>query len=136
MSITRLLVLIGIAGVLFWQPISTYLASIPINCVDISVPHGTTNVDDDTKTSAESYNTGGSDGLSRHCTHTDGSLAYADFVITKPVDMIHHSGTKVIPVVAPLYTEPTYYGGTMCNDGWISPSSGSGTCSHHHGIAH
>lgn len=25
--------------------------------------------------------------------------------------------------------------GTMCNDGWISSSSGSGTCSHHGGIA-
>ena len=25
--------------------------------------------------------------------------------------------------------------GTLCNDGWVSPSSGSGTCSHHGGIA-
>ena len=25
--------------------------------------------------------------------------------------------------------------GTLCNDGWISSSSGSGTCSHHGGIA-
>jgi hypothetical protein len=27
------------------------------------------------------------------------------------------------------------YGGSICNDGWVSPSEGSGTCSYHGGIA-
>jgi len=26
------------------------------------------------------------------------------------------------------------YGGSICNDGWVSPSEGSGTCSYHGGI--
>lgn len=27
------------------------------------------------------------------------------------------------------------YGGSICNDGWVSPSEGSGTCSYHGGVA-
>ena len=27
------------------------------------------------------------------------------------------------------------FAGTLCNDGWVSPSEGSGTCSHHGGVS-
>jgi hypothetical protein len=45
-----------------------------------------------------------------------------------------------IGVVAPIAAGPSptpapgVYG-TLCNDGWVSPSTGSGTCSNHGGIA-
>jgi hypothetical protein len=37
--------------------------------------------------------------------------------------------------ICPSLSGGTLLGGTFCTDGWISGSSGSGTCSHHGGIA-
>ncbi|WP_328870966.1 hypothetical protein OHT76_13055 [Streptomyces sp. NBC_00287] len=37
------------------------------------------------------------------------------------------------PITMPV---PALPGGTLCADGWVSGSSGRGTCSHHGGIAH
>ena len=38
-------------------------------------------------------------------------------------------------VASSTATSQAVAGGTLCNDGWVSPSTGSGTCSSHGGIA-
>lgn len=40
------------------------------------------------------------------------------------------SPTVPAPLPQPVYTGP----GSLCRDGWVSRSRGSGTCSHHGGI--
>lgn len=44
----------------------------------------------------------------------------------------HFAGSPVLP--SPV-AQPSP-SGTLCNDGWVSPSTGRGTCSWHHGEAH
>jgi len=43
--------------------------------------------------------------------------------------------TPVASAAPSTQTSPPVAWGTLCNDGWVSPSAGSGTCSSHGGIA-
>jgi hypothetical protein len=44
------------------------------------------------------------------------------------------SSVSPSPSYSQQYTPQDYNGLTVCSDGWISHSTGSGTCSHHGGI--
>lgn len=41
--------------------------------------------------------------------------------------------TQPAPTFTFTYTPPPNYGFTVCADGWVSHSTGRGTCSHHGG---
>lgn len=57
-------------------------------------------------------------------------------IITEPKDEIIYIGTYVDPQPsAPAYEENSYGPTALCEDGTYSYSTGSGTCSHHKGVA-
>lgn len=59
-----------------------------------------------------------------------GALSKAGGAVPPPVPLPPSSG----PTLPPDYTYYGFAGGSVCADGWISPSQGSGTCSWHGGI--
>ena len=66
------------------------------------------------------------------------SAAQAPTVVARPAVQASPRATigRLTPIAAaPSPSPPPAAFGTLCNDGWVSPSTGSGTCSSHGGIA-
>jgi hypothetical protein len=86
----------------------------------------------------------GVETLTYKVTYTDGKQTARNLVggavTTQPVAQVTSVGTYVAPapVAAPTYTAPTTGArtGAICNDGTSSTATGSGACSHHHGVAY
>jgi hypothetical protein len=48
--------------------------------------------------------------------------------------IVYYRKTMLIESGSPIVRYETYRIGAVCNDGWVSSSTGSGTCSHHGGV--
>lgn len=116
-----------------WAPIKASYEYHKITCGDQSIPFESSSQDDpNTTIGTRSITTIGQNGVKHVCSRGDGTTVSSE--VSRPaVSEVVAVGSKITP----LYThaaQTTY--GTLCSDGWVSSSTGRGTCSHHGGIAY
>lgn len=103
-------------------------------CIDEPVAFEKTNIDDpNLDINTRRIAIAGSNGVKKVCRDGYGSFV-SESVITQPVTEVTHSGTKPRPYIPPVIQYEELQGGSICNDGSWSPSTGRGTCSWHGGI--
>lgn len=107
-----------------------------ITCSDVPIKYATSEENDPTLSVYDSYTkVEGVEGIESKCANDLGD-ARGSSITLPPVSEVYTVGTYVEPYEP---YEPEYQGysyGSICNDGWHSPSTGSGTCSWHGGIAY
>lgn len=104
-----------------------------VNCETISVPHEYVEVEDITREIGDDYTDLGQDGEREVCTNESNEIV-SDEILVEPVTETIHIGIVEPEPEYDYYDEPS--GGAICNDGWRSYSTGSGTCSWHGGVAY
>lgn len=135
-----ILILSGlIIGSTLYDSISAYYAKYDErNCREVNIDFNKTSTDDPLLDKGEKkVTTAGVNGIETIC--TDGfHNVKSDEITRDPVDEITSIGTREPEPEYPVYydeSEYPYYG-SICNDGWHSPSVGRGACSWHGGVAY
>ena len=106
-------------------------------CAESLVPHGSYVVDDNSYDKGVVFtSTTGKDGVEKICKNGYGEVVNHE-VTTPPVSEVITHGTNVPePVYEEEYVDEAPAYGSICNDGWHSPSVGRGACSWHGGVAY
>lgn len=137
----RALILVCIIALIFIQPLTVFGTSVyndvtnKVTCTNQTIQYETTDQNDATIYPSQSYTTAGANGQASVCKDYHGKQV-SNEMTTNPTVAYHHIGTKVVEPVTTPYVAPVYSGGSTCNDGTHSNSTGRGTCSWHGGVAY
>lgn len=101
-------------------------------CIDEEIPFESKEVEaKELEVGDWEFRPDGVDGSRRICTLN--GLVTSNTITLAPVNQIKRVGSYV---PEPEYEETEYQGGSVCRDGWHSPSVGQGACSWHGGVAY
>lgn len=111
-------------------------ANTTVTCENVAIPFTSSYVDDDTASVGTTYvKTAGVDGVRNVCKNKHDTVV-KDIIVSPFTEQVNAVGTYEEPF-EPYVPPPTFYsGGSVCNDGWVSSSTGRGSCSWHGGVAY